>query len=400
MVDQAAESKSGFTHIHLLAHGTPVRVENDDRFGVALNHVVEGVDAVKPEHLAEALTTTDSRSVVVTLAACDLANQTDSITPEKSVAHELHVAGIPVVIASQLPLTIDGSIILFRRFYRHLFAGHDVRAALHEARVDLYNSPEAGHDWVSLVGYVRLNEGYAEFLKQVALQARLDSLENLKEKVDVLEEDGAGADDFEQVRVALEREIKNLDDLLENSEGGAARDENLGLLGSAEKRMAELYFHHLEDAGEHQQTRRALERARGWYSSAFKKNRSHHWTAVQYLVLDAAITGTFDARDWKTACYAAEVARSNEEEYWAQGSLAELALLGQVIGAKTDESAETYLNEMRDRADRFADDKGAFAFRSTKLQLSRYVDWWRQDLGFFPDAPDLAPEAERLAGLL
>ncbi len=399
-VNAAAESGAGFTHVHLLAHGTPVAGDNDDRFGVALDHVIEGVDAVKPEHLAEALTAIRSSSVVVTLAACDLGNQADSITPEKSVAHQLHMSGIPVVIASQLPLTIEGSNILVRRFYRELLGGNDVRAALHASRVDLYNSPEAGHDWVSLVGYVRLREGYADFLQDIALQARLASLENLRDTAEVLAEEGADQRQMQKLRNALEREIRDLERLLGNTRGGAALDENLGLLGSTEKRLAELCFHHLEGDEAQRTSREALERARDWYQRAFKKNPSHHWSGVQYLALDAALRGAIVDKDWKTAYYAAEVDRSRNNEYWALGSLAELALLARVIDAQTDQSAEAYLAEMRDRVDGLAEPPSHDPFSSTKLQLRRYVDWWRQDQGFFPGVPDLAPEAERLADTL
>ena len=55
---------------------------------------------------------------------------------------------------------------------------------------------------------------------------------------------------------------------------------------------------------------------------------------------------------------------------------------------------------MRDRVEGLAEPPGYDPFISTKLQLRRYVDWWRQDQGFFPEAPDLAPEAERLANTL
>lgn len=399
VVDAAAEAGAGFTHVHLLAHGTPVAGDNDDRFGVALDHVIEGVDAVKPEHLAEALTAIRSSSVVVTLAACDLGNQTDTITPEKSVAHQMHMSGIPVVIASQLPLTIDGSNILVRRFYRELLGGSDVRAALHASRVDLYNSPEAGHDWVSLVGYVRLSEGYTDFLQDIGLQARLASLENLRDKAEVLAEEGADQGQVQKVRSSLEREIKSLENLLENTREGAALDENLGLLGSSEKRLAELCFHHFDEEGR-EASREALERSRDWYHRAFDKNPSHHWSGVQYLALDAALNGTIDEKHWRVAYFAAQVDRSRENEYWALGSLAELALLGRIIDAQTDESAAGYLAEMRHTVEGLPEPPGFDPFLSTKLQLHRYVDWWQKDLGFFPDAPDLAAEAERLADAL
>lgn len=404
-VDAAAKSGAGFTHVHLLAHGTPVKEDNDHRFGIALNHPADGVDAVEPGDLADALAAIRASSVVVTLAACDLGNQTDSINPKKSVAHELHVSGIPVVIASQLPLTIEGSNILVKRFYRDLLSGIDVRAALHAARVELYDSQSvAGHDWVSLVGYVRLNEGYNDFLDHLSeerkLQSRLKSLASLRAKAEELAAAGADREKFEQVRSALQREIENLANLAAKTRDGAALDENLGLLGSAEKRLSELCFHHFGDKQGLQASRAALERSRNWYRRAFHDNPSHHWSGVQYLVLDAALEGRINERDWKTAYYAAQVDRCREDEYWALGSLAELALLAPIINANTDASAEAYLAEMRERVTALAEPPAYDPFSSTKQQLLRYTDWWRQDVGFFPDAPDLATEAKRLASTL
>jgi hypothetical protein len=404
-LESAANANKGFTHVHILAHGTPVPDEFDKRFGIALDHAIEGVDAVKPEHLAAALSAVASTSVVVTLAACDLANQTDSINPAKSVAHELHVSGIPVVIASQLPLTIDGSIILVRRFYTELLSGRDVRAALHAARVELYeNSARAGHDWVSLVGYVQLNEGYADFLKNISLQSRLASLENLRDKADVLVECGASQEQILKLRDDLVRQIGELQFLLTSNNDGAALDENLGLLGSAEKRLAEFCFRQIGGEPGRAESRLALERARTWYRQAFTKNPSHHWSGVQYLALDVALSGAVNTKDWKTAYRAAEVDRVRANEFWAHGSLVELALLSRRIGEntyeKTDETAEAYLEEMRQRISQLENPPVLDPLRSTKLQLLRYADWWRQDHGYFGGTDDLAAEAARLAGLL
>ena len=39
-------------------------------------------------------------------------------------------------------------------------------------------------------------------------------------------------------------------------------------------------------------------------------------------------------------------------------------------------------------------------FGSTSAQLRRYVDWWKPERGFFPGAPALAADAERLADFL
>lgn len=397
----AAESGNGFSHVHLLAHGHPVRERNDDRFGIAFNHPVEGMDVVTPGQISDALVGIRSSAVVLTLAVCDAANQLDTITAEKSVAHELHVSGIPVVIASQLPLTKVGSNILVDRFYRDLLEGLDVRRALHNARKALYeNREKTGHDWLSLVGYVELREGYADFLEEVRLKSQLASLENLRDLAAARAEDGAGPEFLAEVRDELKQRIASLESRLLYTDNRAALDENRGLLGSAEKRLAELCFHHFRDDAGRRESLEAMGRARDWYRHAFEANPSHHWSGVQYLALDAALTGKVCAEDWKVAYRAAEVDRRRPGEYWAQGSLTELALLDHILGAGTDLSAEEYLEEMRSRVAALERPPSHCPFSSTASQLRRYVHWWHQELGFFPGAPDLAREAARLANLI
>jgi hypothetical protein len=313
----------------------------------------------------------------------------------------LHVSGLPVVVASQLPLTVPGSTILVRRFYHDVMGGLDVRTALHGARVALYeNREQAGHDWVSLVAYVELREGYADFLQEIRLKSQLVALENLRDRAEVAAAEGATAAELTDIRAALKQRIEHLQKLSSETMGVAALDEARGLLGSAEKRLAELSFHHFKDEESQRESRAALERARDWYRCAFEADPSRHWSGAQYLALDAVLTGKVDADDWKTAYRAAEVDRRRPNEYWAQGSLAELALLDQFVQRGTDLSAEAYLIEMKARIAAMNEVPLYNPLDATRMQLRRYADWWRQDLGFFPGAPDLADEAGRLAGFL
>jgi hypothetical protein len=253
---------------------------------------------------------------------------------------------------------------------------------------------------MSLVGDVELREGYADFLEEIRLKSQLVALKNLRDRAEVAAGEGATAAELTNIRAALKQRIDHLQSLLSETGGLAALDETRGLLGSAEKRLAELYFRHFKDEQSQLESRGALERARDWYRSAFQANPSHHWSGVQYLALDAALTGTLDTEDWKTAYRAAEVDRRRPNEFWAHGSLAELALLDRIFHEGTDLSAEEYLAEMKDRIAALKEAPSHNPLSSTKLQLRRYVDWWRDDLGYFLGAPDLASEAGRLAGLL
>ncbi len=406
--DSVATQKP-FTHVHILAHGYPVGRAHRQRFGMALHDENNELQAVTPETLTEALAPLCGRTVVVTMATCDAANLTNTLAPEKSIAHQLHVSGFPVVVASQLPLTVSGSNLMVERFYGALLAGRDVRTALHEARAALYeNRHRTGHDWASLVGYVRLPEGYAEHLKEVRLEAVLSSLKIAQAWSDALVASTcADPAQFDDVASHLQGCIKALEDFLNDTAGharGGVLEENLGLLGSAEKRLAELHFTcgtRIPSDERRQKMQDALNRSRLWYKRGYEHNLSHHWTGVQHLSLESVLEGKIrNPGHWYAALAAAEIDGKKPNDFWARGSLAELYLLAPLAGQprRTDAAAEI-LEDMelcvRDHAN-----GDCFPLDSTVRQLRRYTDWWTTENGFFPGGSDLAAEAGSLIEVL
>jgi hypothetical protein len=156
------ESDRPYTHVHLLAHGVPVEEAGERRFGLAMHHPSDPKVAsiVRAQELAVALraasphgSTDFSCPTVVTLASCQGAAQGDVLGAGASIAHTLHEAGIPLVVASQFPLTFPGSVQLVRILYRGFFRGHDPRILLTQLRRQLRITPEARHDWASIVAY-------------------------------------------------------------------------------------------------------------------------------------------------------------------------------------------------------------------------------------------------------
>ena len=100
----------------------------------------------------------------MTLAICDSAGQRAVVHPTVHLAHALHVQGIPLVVASQLPLTVRGSVRLVKSLHQRLFAGWHPTWALHSARMELFHHRQESHDWASLVAYVRLPRSFDEQL--------------------------------------------------------------------------------------------------------------------------------------------------------------------------------------------------------------------------------------------
>ena len=396
---KAVKDKMPFTHVHLLAHGCPVGEGFETMFGLAL-HENLGSDEMQPatpEQIADALTPPGCATNVLTLAACDSSNDENTIMPDRSIAYELHVRGIPVVIASQFPLTIPGSTLLIEKFYYDLLEGADVRMALHAARCLLHEKQEiARHDWASVVAYVRLPEGYTEYLPSVRLEAVLSSLKAVQKRSDYLILSGAkDLARFESLIVLLRTNLLKLESFLITAKKGA-REENLGLLGSAEKRLAELHF----ACRQQEPMLQALERSRTRYREGYDTNLSHHWTGVQFLSLEAVLSGKIgDPHRWSAALVASQV-DAQTGEIWAWGSLAELYLLASMagFGDQTGKAREAIV-EMKARVAR-SEKKDLFPLESTARQLRRYTDWWTAANGFSAVDPILAAGAVGLLEVL
>jgi hypothetical protein len=142
-----------------------------------------------------------------------------------------------------------------------------------------------------------------------------------------------------------------------------------------------------------------LDRALARYKESSTGNLSHHWTGVQYLCLEAVLTGRI-ARigHWHAFREAAETDSGREEELWAPGSLAELYLLAPMTGQESRlDEARRQVVELVDRARRRKD---LFPIDSTERQLGRYVDWWTTEHGYFGGSTDLARDAQELLDTL
>jgi hypothetical protein len=408
-VRRARESKSPYTHVHLLAHGKSVRDPITDSllWGIRLGD--EGSPA-PPEEVAAALEPQDHLPVVITVATCDAANQAQTAIPKRSVAQELHSRGVPVVLAPQLPLTQPGSVTMTRTFYRPLLAGEDVRLALHQARLALRDDADAGHDWASLVGYVQLPEGYADHLVEVSVQREMELLKAARKRLEAVAE--AADPETDRVLAALGGELtqrvaslsRRLETIPETWRD--LRSECHGILASAYKRLAEVELHRAERAAQlgeqadsealaamsKEHLRDSLEA----YRSAYKADIQNHWLGAQQLALERVLDGELkESRDWDVTLYAAElVAARNEGEYWAHGTIAELQLLAERLP-----EAKAALEELVSQAAKAAaagDGGAGYAVPSTRDQLDRYVSWWTTDHGFFAGGADLSAEATEL----
>lgn len=398
---KASQAGRPFTHVHVLAHGVlvvdPANLTGY-RFDLALQPEAGRpgkYDPVDAKGLADALGENGPSPVAVTLCVCNSADATNTIQPG-SLAGELHQQRIPVVIASQLPFTYDGAALFTRVFYNKFVSGVDVREALHEARLELYKARATTlHDWMGLVAYVQLPEGYADHLSGIRLEMAMEALKTAQRWSDGFVDDADLSDWAERL---LRDGIGRLKGFLKGKEKSSFPKgvyvENLGLLGSANKRLAELLRH--RDAGS---SRKALQSSWKWYRHAQRHDLASHWTGTQFLALEAILLGRIPhLNHWDAFRGLAAAESEKKKEVWAWGSLVELYLLAPLAGKPKmlDEACEA-LTRMSRRAG--SDDR--FPVESTARQLRRYVDWWTKKNGFFPGrAKDLAEDARSLLQFL
>ncbi len=176
-LDDLREAWAGgrFTHVHILTHGVEREGSTalDRSFALVFDDGSGGAELVDGERLASALAQGGSsghRPTVVTLASCDGGGVGSVFGGGASVAHHLHAEGVPLVVASQLPLSFEASVIMTEVLYEALLQGRDPRHALHELRRRLRVGGVHPWEWASVVAYAALPDDLSKQLRGVTFQ--------------------------------------------------------------------------------------------------------------------------------------------------------------------------------------------------------------------------------------
>jgi len=450
---EAECARGDYTHVHILAHGGEYAEGYDTRFGLMLHSAgnpAGPVDYVSGERLATALRTTRhcaagrfARPLVVTLASCH-SGAVGSVTGvSASIAHALHADGIPVVIASQFPLSFGGSVRMVETLYEGLLSGADPRRVLVDLRRTLHTQFPDTHDWASIAAYCSLPPDFDRRLAQAQVSQAHSAVEAaLNEADDVVAHIGRGdrrsanipttssltvsptepgkihgevTAAMERVRAARHRLECLLKSLFKE------RGRIVALLASSDKREAALEYEALRshakvvaEDGLATLVWPLLERARRFYDEAFGLDPGSHWAAVQYISLSVVLRGAgrlppgdeSPSRDLGKLWALSEVQSLRdlsgdnlERRAWALGNLIELYLLAPVIPAVAvshpqmtllnwGEQAVHYAKQLVDMAD-----PGAFEVFSTRRQILRYLDLYVE---LCPSLELLVPAAKNI----
>ena len=439
-----------FTHVHILAHGVERRENFDTRFFLALHKTrnADGTDYISGERLATALRASRrpdgiglARPVLVTLASCNSADGGSVAGAGSSIAHALHEAGIPMVVAGQFPLSFEGSVRLLEVLYEGVLWGADPRQLLHDVRRRLYAQFPDRHDWASVTAYASLPANFEGQLSRVMITRAIDSVNASMNHADeatrrlssrITTRSGqspqatSSESEIHNLLVNARRKMTEAKKYLERLVNllPHERPTIYGYLASTEKRQAEalystakipeMYSGQTKEYGpeisakDKADSMQLLQIAREHYWTTFMLDRERSWAVVQYLSLTVVLSRARDAayvqsvaqesarpeRDLGSLWSLARLlslydlhSRDRKRALWAYGNLVELDLLSLAMPpdprfpapAEAERRALEYTNGLLDTAPR-----DSFNVYSMWRQIVRYLEWYN-------DIADVAP---------
>lgn len=379
---QKACKGAQYTHVHILAHGVPLDKAGDRRFGLALHDSRDPkrADLVEGARLASLLS---SKPAVVTLAACDAGNVGSVVGAGASIAHSLHEAGIPLVVASQFPLSFSGSVVMTQVLYEGFLSGVDPRVLLNELYRQLQILVPDTHDWSSLVAYASFPPDLDDQMGRVRVRQTHRRLEAALNYADRATRDSQPLTDerAKDLKNALDRLAdarRRMEELLE--EVPQERVEIWGLLGAAEKRLAEILDRARRYSVQDNRFAASLQKARDYYRLSFQADHTKSWYLVQMLSLTAVLEGgdQIDRDLWNLACLLSgqELQRDDREaQAWAHANLVELHLLSVLRKDPPPDARRQALDHARALLELAGAD--SFAVHSTRRQLARYLEFFQ-----------------------
>lgn len=403
-------TQGAYTHVHILAHGVerPAPGTGEPRHYLAFHgrngDRIDPIDGRRLEDALRPLSASGRELAVLTIASCDSGNVGSVIAPGAGVAHELHEAGVPLVVASQFPLTYAGSAIMVESLYKELLEGTDPRLAIRSLRRRLHAECPMAHDWASIVAYAALPPDIDVQLLDVRLQRTRKAgdvaIARVRRAIERFQEQPSLENKMAMTtqRDALDRAISTMEDIAIEAPNLAVKA--YSWLGSMAVRWAEVLHHvlhhrisdRLEQAGDGDGYDRvrlsttteleALRIAQDFYDRTFRLDMSLEWALVQVIALRWLIEQEIVLADWQAAVWISKQhvgSGSPARVVSALGSLAELALLAAILSegeerrfaGKPGEDSKTQLKELLART-------GVRSFQafSARRQMRRYATWW------------------------
>jgi len=400
----AINKDNPYTHIHVLIHGSLIfdyKQPSSFEYGIAFNsdqplkEKYKATPAKAIKDFFNSIENKDDLPYMVNYMICDGANFINGMKAHKNPVQVTFEAGVPVVLGSQFPLSMNGSTYITSELYKSLFEGEDIRTIIMEIKETLYNDQNKyGHDWVSLVSYIDFPENYELQLIALKNELQLTILNTLQDKEHTNKE--LSRDDFIRIKLQVENAIRNLKDNIfkaTNTQNALHEKhilESNGLIASAYKRLAETEFIEGEIYKLYtiKNQIRLLNESKSWYLKTSKMNLSHYWSVSQYVSLSIILEGSNQENIlyWNICKTAAlNDIENNQKTYWAYGALLELNFLSKFSDNRDKQKQETkdYSDKLIENA---VESNQHIAIKSTRLQLERYANWWHHTDLIIPES--------------
>ena len=348
LVDLCKNEEKPWNFVHILAHGARAGEAGHRTWGLRLRDEV-----AKPEQIASALRAGGTTPALVTVSACDSANDRDNSFG--SVAYQLHAYGVPLVLASQFRLRKSASIVSAAEVYKQLLAGGDPRDMLITIRRQL--APADDEAWCNEVLYTRYRY---ESLEELTTIARQQGVLRRADRIRNQISNEPTADELSNAIDALKSEKKNLDELIGRLQQTGATPESLaetfGLSGSIVRRMAVLRCSPPDEED--------LRVARSYYERGMRADANSHYCGINVIHLSLRL-GDRDKADEFIPLVRFASNNQAKTDYWALATSGELE-----VYAGDAERARDYYRDFGAMLEEQADDSSVLrALRSSKNQL-------------------------------
>jgi len=153
--ERLSKSPEPISVLHVLCHGASLETKESGVYGLVWNSSLEGQDKelVDGAKLGALLAPYADTLKLVVLCACHSGDSGKMASYLGSVAQEVHRAGIEVVVASRLPLSATGSVLMTETLYQKLLGENcSLEESLGAARRKL-RVAGSGFDWAALQFY-------------------------------------------------------------------------------------------------------------------------------------------------------------------------------------------------------------------------------------------------------
>lgn len=313
------DARKPFHFVHILAHGA--RAQNRE-WGLRLKNEI-----AKGAQIARALQAGGAAPALATISACDSANEKDNSFG--SVAYELHVYGVPLVVASQFRLRKSASVVSAAEVYKQLLGGGDLRELLNGIRRQL--APADNEAWANEVVYSSYRYESMEDLVAVARQQGALRRANTIER----KARDAAPEERQAFMDALDEETEKLRVLVERQKSTSVSPEALaetyGLLGSMQRRKARLR------ADPPHEDEEDLRDARGYYEDGMRADANSHYCGINVVHISLRLGDHDKAEEYiPLVRFAAE--SQTERDFWALATAGEL----EVYAGDADKAADHY----------------------------------------------------------